>query len=462
MNAPGVVACAAPMVGTPLPLRYPGNCSSFADLTSRLRAGRAISMLALGSSVTGVSGGCTAPVPGVCAENACPMCCGSLCGQWGPLGWARDVFERVNATWPHPRHALYNLGQPGGGLAKVAAACSRNLITMRVDVFFLELLLTGGGATAVRELARLLADDQRATYGHEPLIFLTNFDSVNWTRTRPHLFYDNRREFGRLAVEEGWPLYSTDSFVGRAAGARPDLWQHDMKHPKPRPAPLISTPIFEALRAGVDGCVPSSWPRRPHASAAPRHAAWHCLRFDKVFPGKREQAGLPSGGVDLATSSGWETVALEPTSRTKAKPGIRAMHEGARLELDLSAEVGASARAHGGAGIRCGAEWCREAREAREGRRRGLLLRAEFLSTYEGHGDVHVECVRCECAPLNVSSTPRPPAQRVSVSASFDLKVVNPAGLAACRVAITAIRSQRTRSAAFKFISFALTHGNAA
>ena len=86
----------------------------FAELMVKLRAGEPIAMFAIGSSVTGAHGGCTAPAPGLaspeCASR-CPDCCGSLCkysyGHWPPYryglpgaGWAVRVLSWINETWP--------------------------------------------------------------------------------------------------------------------------------------------------------------------------------------------------------------------------------------------------------------------------------------------------------------------------------------------------------------------------
>ena len=121
-----------------------GACPRFAHVRERLLNRQPLSLLAIGSSVTGVGSGCTHAVPGICDDSKCPRCCGASCGQWGGKGWARDVLEMVNDSWPHPDHRLRSLGQPGGGLAPLILSCLRDFITFRVDLFLLELAVSGG------------------------------------------------------------------------------------------------------------------------------------------------------------------------------------------------------------------------------------------------------------------------------------------------------------------------------
>ena len=108
----------------------PGDAHAFAPLLRRLQSGLPINVLALGSSIVGVHGGCTAaaPVLNSTGQCVCPRCCGSRCGFWGDQGWARSVLELINTTHPHPGHRLWNLGEPGGTLIPAIAACPQTYL----------------------------------------------------------------------------------------------------------------------------------------------------------------------------------------------------------------------------------------------------------------------------------------------------------------------------------------------
>jgi hypothetical protein len=155
-----------------------GACRHYHNLSQRVRANQSISMLSIGSSVTGVEGGCTHAVPAICSDSKCPHCCGAQCGYWGNEGWARDVFDMFNESWPHKDSALRSLGQPGGGLAPMIIACLANLVTFRVEIFLLELRITGGAFSQIDKLVRLLVTSQHEKYGHAPLVVFTSFGSV--------------------------------------------------------------------------------------------------------------------------------------------------------------------------------------------------------------------------------------------------------------------------------------------
>lgn len=83
-----------------------------APLANRLRLQQPITSLAVGSSHTGVHGGCTEPAPVLLAgaESSgtckCPLCCGSRCGSWGDRGWARAVHDWISQTYPSSGHKV--------------------------------------------------------------------------------------------------------------------------------------------------------------------------------------------------------------------------------------------------------------------------------------------------------------------------------------------------------------------
>ena len=106
-----------------------------APLSKRLRWRRPITSLAIGSSLTGVHGGCTEPAPVLLSDDGsstckCPLCCGSRCGSWGMTGWARSVHEHLRKKYPHPNSKCINLGEPGGTLIPAIVACPLTYLNM--------------------------------------------------------------------------------------------------------------------------------------------------------------------------------------------------------------------------------------------------------------------------------------------------------------------------------------------
>lgn len=361
-----------------------GECARWAPIAMRLATGQPISMAVIGSSISGVSGGCTRGVPGVCDDSQCPLCCGTACGVWGNRGWARDVLEMVNKSWPHVLHTLYNLGQPGGGLAEVIVSCLRDYFSFRVDVFLLELAIIGGKKANVLELVDALVLDQHARFGHVPLIMFTSFDFVfadvseytplNGNRT-PGTYHgpawaERRDTIEQLASRWGWPLFSTEGFRRLPLATRLAAWEPDFKHPLATPhgagRRLIATPIYEAFRDGVRRCharggvqaegsraeapqpplpPPGHTPRwqepseavmaLPSSRAKPP-AAWQCLQFGrgKCDPSQRNCKAPPlnTSVFRVLESVGWAEV------RTPRRRVLSFRRE-ALAVLDLSSPV---------------------------------------------------------------------------------------------------------------------------
>lgn len=135
-----------------------GDAHRFVALFERLSGGQPITILALGSSVTGVDGGCTEAAPivnrsGLCR---CPSCCGVRCGVWGNMGWARSFLERIKERWPHPLHRLVNLGEPGGSLIPTLRTCPHTYLEGVVPHLVLVDPLTTDHAEVERLLLLLL------------------------------------------------------------------------------------------------------------------------------------------------------------------------------------------------------------------------------------------------------------------------------------------------------------------
>lgn len=141
-----------------------GDPSLYGPLLRRLNRGEPVTLLALGSSVVGAHAGCTAAWPAL-KHCPCPRCCGSRCGRWGGGGWALRVLASINATWPHPGHRLYNLGEPGGDLMPSLLACPHSYLSFDPDVVFLDFFTAyhGGRDAAIYErVVRMLLTRRRS------------------------------------------------------------------------------------------------------------------------------------------------------------------------------------------------------------------------------------------------------------------------------------------------------------
>ena len=57
-------------------------------------------------------------------------------------GWARQVLEWLNSTWPHPAHALINLGEAGGSLVSALTTCPSTYLNFDVDLALVDLTTT--------------------------------------------------------------------------------------------------------------------------------------------------------------------------------------------------------------------------------------------------------------------------------------------------------------------------------
>ena len=133
----------------------------------RLHGGHAVRMMAFGTSITAISGGCTHSL-----LPYCPMCCGTrdYCGKSherclassnNTVGFLRRTLEWMNETWPHAGHRLYNGGRPGaGGLANFLG-CLSTWVPEEIDLFWFEVGGTGNNIAMVERLARQL-------YGFRP------------------------------------------------------------------------------------------------------------------------------------------------------------------------------------------------------------------------------------------------------------------------------------------------------
>ena len=114
-----------------------GEPRLYQRLLVKLERGDPITVLTLGSSVVGAHAGCTHALPHL-GKCPCPRCCGSRCGRWGGGGWGLKLLSYINASWPHPGHRLYNLGEPGGDFMPSLLACPKTYLTFDADLVLLD------------------------------------------------------------------------------------------------------------------------------------------------------------------------------------------------------------------------------------------------------------------------------------------------------------------------------------
>lgn len=121
-----------PPTELPRPLLERGSLFDAADaklfvpLLRKLRSGRPVSVLTVGSSVVGVHAGCTEPMP-MLSGCVCPRCCGARCGFWGDgAGWALRVLQWINSRPVAVRSFLvFELAadrEPSAALSRVSLA----------------------------------------------------------------------------------------------------------------------------------------------------------------------------------------------------------------------------------------------------------------------------------------------------------------------------------------------------
>jgi hypothetical protein len=84
-----------------------GRPDVLAPLFKRLEAGKPVTVVAIGSSVTARAGGCTHSI----VTGQPGSCCSATCSA-RTSGFLRSFFATLNRTWPHPGHRLYNAGVP--------------------------------------------------------------------------------------------------------------------------------------------------------------------------------------------------------------------------------------------------------------------------------------------------------------------------------------------------------------
>jgi len=141
-----------------------GSATVLRPFFDRLDAGRPITLLALGSSITTNRGGCTHMI-GEGLELERRGCCGTTCH--GEDGWLRTWFDAVNATWPHAGHRLYNAGT-AASTPLLFTECAEALYPPAVHLVVLDFV------TAAADVG-LLVSHLRSVFANVPILFANFF-----------------------------------------------------------------------------------------------------------------------------------------------------------------------------------------------------------------------------------------------------------------------------------------------
>ena len=125
-----------------------------------------MTIVGFGSSITKNGGGCSGALGGA------SQCCGAppCTSRWNVAshghGFLRVLFDWINATYPHPRHAVYNAGQPGSTPSTFLDCVNSWLPPQGVDLIVFEFVVVTGAqdysdaataASYARDLAAVVA-----------------------------------------------------------------------------------------------------------------------------------------------------------------------------------------------------------------------------------------------------------------------------------------------------------------
>ncbi|KAK3243172.1 hypothetical protein CYMTET_47161 [Cymbomonas tetramitiformis] len=174
--------------------------------------------------------GCTTSLPHLRAVGKDEKCCGARCGGVGSIsgrpttvcntectqGWARQVFDWINTTWPHQKHRLLNVGTAGGNVYDNLAECLDKYVESgEHDLFIME----GGIITPKAKnihlkimeqtLQRILSLPAHGRHQSPPAVIFVNF--FNWCQPHPrdankHVFCANASRFD----SKGKPDHGSD------------------------------------------------------------------------------------------------------------------------------------------------------------------------------------------------------------------------------------------------------------
>ena len=120
-------------------------------LLGRLRARQPVVVTAIGQSNTVLYGGCFGEAG--CGDEAKRH-------NWTTTrsahGWAGEFMEWLNATWPHPDHALYNHAA-GASNSKFVTTCLASHLAAGTDLLLVDFNIGGWDATTQEHFARTAA-----------------------------------------------------------------------------------------------------------------------------------------------------------------------------------------------------------------------------------------------------------------------------------------------------------------
>lgn len=431
----------------------------------RLHGGHAVRMMAFGTSITAISGGCTHSL-----LPYCPMCCGTrdYCGKSherclassnNTVGFLRRTLEWMNETWPHPGHRLYNGGRPGaGGLANFLG-CLSTWVPEEIDLFWFEVGGTGNNIAMVERLARQLYGFRPPA--ERPAIVALDFWNTRGLKPRSSSkasptpgneigsldtgAFMNSGAVLPLARFYGWTVISEHDAFFHAFNTEELNPQHlkpDGVHPHGKAVALYGDLVLAAMWAAHEGWralgphgaaeLRDELTRRPLPAplAAPADAerSLACFTFDQPrFTGARE-SGSASHIVDaegglapvIERNTGWEFIANESRSARANKPGLQATEAGAELELRVLPVTTTVAGQPKGFQLDV---------------RGNVTVGVRYLTSYEGMGAAELRCADgCSCATRTL--TAHQPKRRESVDRVEEVAVALDGGGGGARCAV--------------------------
>ena len=442
-------------------LLHDGHCGNWASLRRRTLAGLPIRMLAYGSSIVGSGGGCTAAVPGICEASACPRCCGLSCT--GETGWAREVFNEWNRSFPHAESDLLSIGQPGGGLATTLSSCLRDYVSaLRFDVILLEFAVTGKAfelGEQLESVISMLVHDQQRGHGQRPLILFTSFSHVARTKLTAadeakarRKYADNAAAVQRVAQRHGYPHWSPLPVLGGLSPETAALaWKEDFLHVRSdygsegklsracRADPSLKrcrsanasltgqrvVPSRRELEARVEQSSKRELEARVEASVAALVSLPIYLAIARGVRECADDVAPPVAASALEVPPRWSCLRWR-NNGTFAAPSLAerfrvvSPHDAGWANVTHERSKSQWRVKPGLRGETAGARW-RVALDPPD-RGKSFVLRLEYLTSYEKLGAAELTCAAgCRCAPrlLNASA----PRLRVSVNTVEDVAV---------------------------------------
>jgi hypothetical protein len=103
--------------------------------------GNGLTVIAFGSSVTADFGGCFNLSMAKTVVHVAPINHLSKCGtdEYPNRGWLHMLMSNINATWPHPKNTVINLGWAAANLhAWAKGSCLEQHLPAKADLILLE------------------------------------------------------------------------------------------------------------------------------------------------------------------------------------------------------------------------------------------------------------------------------------------------------------------------------------